>query len=224
MAAAILLRIRDHGAYSNVLLPRATTDLGSADKAFVYRLVTTALRDMRTIDLIIEVATGRKIDTLDPEVSAVLEIAVGELVSDEAGAVYATVNESVEAVRQLGFGRASGLVNGVLRSLAREGLPDLPGDKARSFSVPEWVLGRITQDHGKAMAGELLRGLRTGAPGIGIRVRPGGRPPEEAEAIGGIAGAYRVPRRPESLDGIVVGDPASSAVAQAVAANSAPYT
>ncbi len=216
MAAGILLRIRDHGAYSNVLLQRATRDLSRPNQAFVYRLVTAALRQLRTIDAVIERVSGRSLEALDPEVSAILEVAVGELLDADQDSVYATVNESVEAIKQLGRPRAAGLVNGALRSLVREGIPELPGDGARSFSVPEWVLGRITHDHGKAAARELLTGLRESGPGIAIRVRPGGQIPEGAEAITGIADTYRLDHHPGSLEGVVVSDAASSAVALAV--------
>ncbi len=218
IAAAVLLRIRDHGAYSNVLLPKATAQLSASDQAFVYRLVTDALRNLRTIDAIIELTADRSVASLDPEVGAVLEIAVGELLMDSKDAVYATVNESVEASKQLGMGRAAGLVNGVLRTLSRDGLPELPGDKARSLSVPEWVLGKVTQDHGKGVAGELLRGLRRPAPGIGIRVRPGATAPEGAEPVAGIDGAYRVGHLPNATADVIVSDAASTAVAGAVAA------
>ncbi len=217
MAAAILLRIRDHGAYSNVLLPRATAELSGPDQAFVYSLVTAALRHQREIDAIIEALAARSVASLDDEVGAVLEIAVGEILTDEREAIHATVNESVEAVKQLGRPRASGLVNGVLRRISREGLPELPGDRARSFSVPEWVLGALTNAHGKVMARELLAGLRLASPGIGIRVRPGTDVPPGAQPIDGIDDAYRMERRPVG-QGVVFSDGSSSAVAQAVAA------
>jgi len=218
MAAAILLRIRDHGAYSNVLLPRATHGLSDRDRSFVYRLVTDALRQQRTSDALIAAATNRSVSELDPEVSAVLQVAVAELLGDDPDAAYATVNESVEAVRDLGFGRAAGLVNGVLRRMTRDGLPELPANRARSLSVPEWVLGRITQDHGRALAGALLAGLRASAPGVGIRVARRSEPPAGAIAVDGIEGAYRLDRAPERSRNLVIMDGASVAVARAVAA------
>ncbi|MDJ0663665.1 MAG: transcription antitermination factor NusB [Acidimicrobiia bacterium] len=217
-AAAILLRIREHGAYSNVLLPRATRELSDRNRSFVYRLVIDSLRQQRTVDDLIEATTSRPLSELDPEVAAVLQIAVAELLSEEPDAVYATVNESVEAVRQLGLGRAAGMVNGVLRRMTRAGLPELPADRARTYSVPEWVLGQITQDHGRVFAGELLAGLRAPAPGVGIRVARSSAAPEGAVAIDGIEGAFRVGRAPEPSPDVVVMDGASVAVAQAVAA------
>ncbi|MDX2343323.1 MAG: transcription antitermination factor NusB, partial [Acidimicrobiia bacterium] len=64
IAAGILIRIRDEGAYSNVILPQATQDLSGPDRGFVYSLVTGALRRMRLIDAIIEAGSGRSIDQL----------------------------------------------------------------------------------------------------------------------------------------------------------------
>ncbi len=188
MAAAILLRITDHGAYSNVVLATGTRGLGGADRAFIYSLVTGTLRRIRTIDAVIAVVAGRDVGELDPEVRAVLEVGVGELLDGRDDAVYATVNESVNAVKQIGFPQASGLVNGVLRRLVREGVPELPPDRARELSVPEWVLGKLTAQHGRQMARELLEGLRESPAGTGVRVRPGAAVPSGAVPVAGIDG------------------------------------
>lgn len=218
MAAAILQRVRDHGAYSNVLLSSATRELSKQDQAFVYSLVTGALRRQRTIDAIITEIAGRPLDELEPEVRSVLQIAIAELLTDREDTAYATVNESVNAIRQLGKPRAAGLVNGILRRLTREGSPDLPGDKAREFSVPEWVLGKLTNDHGRQTARSLLEGLRAASPGVGVRVRPGIEPPNGAAAVPGIDGAFVMDSVPSRQEGIVISDGASTAVAQAVGA------
>jgi 16S rRNA (cytosine967-C5)-methyltransferase len=218
MAAAILLRITDHGAYSNVVLAAGTRGLASADRAFVYSLVTGALRRLRTADTVIADATGRDVGELDPEVRTVLEVAIGELLDGQRDAVYATVNESVDAIKQLGQPRASGLVNGVLRRLLREGMPGLPPDRARDLSVPEWVLGKLTADHGRQTARELLDGLRTSPGGTGVRVRPGATAPAGAIPVADIPGTYIVDGVPGDDTGLVIADPASTAVALAVAA------
>lgn len=220
IAAGILIRIRDEGAYSNVLLPQATKDLGGPDRAFVYRLVTSALRRIRQIDAIIEASTGRSLDQLDPEVSAILEIAIGELLTDDKGNAYATVNESVEATKQLDRPKASGLVNGVLRSLGRDGMAQLHPDIARDFSVPGWLWGALITDHGFAQATQLLEGLRTDAPSISVRLRPGGTLPEGAEPLAGIPDAYRLTKPPGPTSGVVFADGASTAVALALAPRS----
>jgi 16S rRNA (cytosine967-C5)-methyltransferase len=217
MAAGILIRIRDEGAYSNVLLPQATKDLRGPDRAFVYSLVTGALRRLRLVDEVIEAVTGRKLADLDPEVSAVLEVAIAEMITDDRGNVYATVNESVEAIKQLDRPRAARLVNGVLRGLDRNGLPELPRNPARDVSVPDWIVQVLITDHGREEAIELLDGLRNIAPTVSVRVRPGAPVPEGSIPIAGISDTYGLTGRPRAVPGVVFADGASSAVAQAVA-------
>jgi 16S rRNA (cytosine967-C5)-methyltransferase len=217
MAAGILIRIRDEGAYSNVLLPQATKDLRGPDRAFVYSLVTGALRRLRLVDEVIEAVTGRKLADLDPEVSAVLEVAIAEMITDDRGNVYATVNESVEAIKHLDRPRAARLVNGVLRGLDRKGLPELPRNPARDVSVPDWIVQVLITDHGREEAIELLDGLRNIAPTVSVRVRPGAPVPEGSIPIAGISDTYGLTGRPRAVPGVVFADGASSAVAQAVA-------
>ncbi len=217
IAAGILIRIRDEGAYSNIVLPHSTENLLGPDRAFVYSLVTGSLRRLRHIDEIIETASGRPLDQLEPEVLAVLEIAIGELLTDQKGNAYATVNESVEAIKQLDRPKASGLVNGVLRGLGRNGMPKLDADAARDLSVPGWVLDSLVADHGKTRAIEMLEGLRASSPMIALRVRPGGTVPAGAQPIEGIRDAYHLTSRPQGTTGVVFADGASTAVALALA-------
>ncbi|MCP4304442.1 MAG: methyltransferase domain-containing protein [bacterium] len=217
IAADILIRIRDEGAYSNVLLPQATKDLSGPDRAFVYSLVTGALRRLRLVDDVIEEVAGRKLADLDPEVSAVLEVAIAEMITDDRGNVYATVNESVEAIKHLDRARAARLVNGVLRGLDRNGLPELERNPARDVSVPDWIVQVLITDHGRDEALDLLDGLRNMPPTVSVRVRPGASIPEGSVPIAGIPDTYGLTGRPRAVPGVVFADGASSAVALAVA-------
>ena len=171
-----MLRISEKGAYSNVLLPVVTRVLAAVDRAFVYRLVTDALRNSRRVDQVIAAASPRGIEGLDPEVLAILRIAVSEFVSGGTAGVYATVNESVDAVRQLGRPRAAGFVNAVLRKLASGGLPSTAESPAVTFAVPDWMFEALCDAHGQLEATRMLAGLRD-SPATPLRIRPGGRPP-----------------------------------------------
>jgi 16S rRNA (cytosine967-C5)-methyltransferase len=220
IATQIVIRVRDEGAYSNVLLPHATADLSGPDRAFVYNLVTGTLRRLRLVDAIIEQASSRHPDELDPEVRSVLEVAIAELLTDTEGATYATVNESVEAVKQLGSPRAASFVNGVLRRLVRDDIAQADQDFAHSLSVPDWLLTAAEADHGVEEAAALLAGLRQASPKIAVRVRPGAEVPSGGVAVEGIAGAFHLPRIPQPDDGLVINDAASTAVGLAVDARS----
>jgi 16S rRNA (cytosine967-C5)-methyltransferase len=220
VAAGVLRRIVEEGAYSNVVLPHATADLEQRDRSFVFRLVTDALRHSRRTTAIVEDAAGRKMAALDPEVRSVLQIAVSEMLTDDKGDTYATVNESVEATRSLGVPRAAPFVNAVLRSIARRSGEDDPGlDWATRLSVPDWVLEKLSRDHGEAEARSLLAGLRGRAPGTPIRVRPSGVAPRGARPVEDIAGAFYLDGTSQVVAGgeLAVTDPASTAVVLALA-------
>lgn len=215
VAAQILIRIRDEGAYSNVVLRHDTADLSGPDRAFVYSLVTAALRRQRHVDHLIAAASSRLVAELDPEVSAVLEVAAAELLTDTKGVVYATVNESVDAVKELGRPKAAAFVNAVLRRLVREidssGHVSIPVGQ----SIPDWLSSRLEADHGGAEAQALITGLRRPAPQVPIRVRSGGVVPEGAEPVPGIPDAFYLRSLPQGFDGVVA-DAASTAVGVAV--------
>lgn len=215
VAAHTLLRITDQGAYSNVLLPRATEELSKRDRAFVYRLVTDALRNVRRVDRVLDRVSPRGVDALDPEVRAILRIAIAEMVGGDSSQTHATVNESVNAVKQLGFPRAAGFVNAILRRLGREGIP-IDDDPVISLAVPDWLYPALAEAHGETEARSLLEGLRRPGPATPLRVRPGGSPPEDAIPVAGIEGAYSADGSVEAEPGIVFSDAASTAVGLAV--------
>jgi 16S rRNA (cytosine967-C5)-methyltransferase len=217
VAASVLDRITRKGAYSNVLIPRATSNMTASDRAFVTGAVHGALRRLRHIDGLIADLSGRDVDRLDHEVRAVLEVALAEVLDTSARSIHATVNEAVEAVRELGKGRAAGFVNAVLRRLTREGIPDEPASPGMRFSVPDWLVSALSAAHGSAETVELLAGLRKPGPRTPIRLRPGTTPPEGADPVDGIEGAFYCEPPVAEQTGVVFADAASTAVGLAVA-------
>lgn len=215
IAARALQRITNEGAYSNVLLPRATSDLDRLDRGFVYRLVTDALRNVRLIDQAIGSAVPRGLETIDADVLAVLRIGVGELTTEASAQVHATVNENVEAIRQLGNPRATGFVNAVLRRLSRREVPEkVP--PAVSFSVPDWLYAAVVAAHGRDDGAKLIEGLRQPGPDTPVRVRPGGEVPQAAEPVPGIEGGYVVAGPMAARPEFTFTDAASTAVGLAL--------
>jgi 16S rRNA (cytosine967-C5)-methyltransferase len=153
---------------------------------------------------------------LDGEVLATLRIAVAELASDANDQVHATVNESVEAVRELGKPRAAGFVNAVLRRLSREGLPEDGDSPAVALAVPDWLYDAVLAAHGYEETQLLLAGLRQPGPATPIRVRPGGRPPQDANPVPGIEGAYYADGPVQTGHRFTYSDAASTAVGLAL--------
>lgn len=152
VAFDVLRAVADSDAYANLLLPQELRRAGltPADAGLATELTYGTLRRQGTYDAIIEQASGRAIDTIDPPVRDALRLGVHQLLSTRV-ASHAAVNESVELVRRAGASNAAGFANAVLRRIAR----DNPGDwlqrvdaGARSdderlglrFSHPVWVI------------------------------------------------------------------------------------
>ncbi|HUB75613.1 MAG TPA: transcription antitermination factor NusB, partial [Solirubrobacteraceae bacterium] len=127
-------------------------------RALAMRLAYGAVQRRATLDHLIEGCAGRPVGRLDPVVRAALRLGAYELCFT-ADAPHAAVNE---AVALASASRGKGLVNAVLRRLARDGpalLAALGDDTAASaairHSMPRWVAERwwseLGPDHARAL-------------------------------------------------------------------------
>lgn len=94
------------------------------------------------------------------EVQCALELGIYQLCFMESVPASAAVNTSAELVRRVGLGEGSvKLVNGILRKIEREGLPELPAQNVRKISLensmPEWLVRRLLDFYGKDVATEI---------------------------------------------------------------------
>lgn len=216
VAATLLRRILEDGAYSNIVVRTATRDLQRRDAMFVQRLLYTTIRYLARIDRIIDERVSRPIED---DVRAVLRIGVAEILFTDGNA-YAAVDSAVEAVRAIGVPRASGFVNGVLRNVVRDGepaLPEGPEGEALRLGVPLWLHEDLVTAYGVDTATSFLEASNEPTR-VGVRRRRGEAP---GEAIDGIESAYLVDdvsllRGSIASGDIVVADPSSTAVAAAL--------
>jgi 16S rRNA (cytosine967-C5)-methyltransferase len=216
VAAGLLTRILDEGAYSNVVIRTGTRDLQPRDAAFVQALVYTAIRYLRRIDRTIETYANRDVDAT---VLPVLRIAIGEILFTD-GDAYAAVDSAVEAARAVGAPRASGFVNGLLRTVVRRGEPPLPdGDEGEAlrYGVPPWMYRGLVDTYGTDDTDRFL--ATSNEPAIvGVRLRGGEEP---GTPVDGIPGAYLLDdvslhRAAIAGGDLAVADPSSTAVALAL--------
>lgn len=216
VSAILLQRILDEGAYSNVVVRTGTRDLERRDALFVQLLVYTAIRYLGRIDRTISERVDREVDDA---VRSILRVAVAELLFTD-GAVHAVVDSAVEATRSLGVPRASGFVNGVLRTIAREGelpLPEGPSGQALRLGVPDWLYLDLVDTYGVDGATAFFEASNLPTR-IGVRRRSGDAPGTPVHAI---EDAFILdelgPHRPAIAEGeLVIADPSSIAVAAAL--------
>ncbi len=164
-AATTIIRVLEHGAYSNLVVRNATV-LPETDHGFFQRLVYTTLRHLPYIDGVIDGFASRTVATMDPTVRSVLRVGVAEI-AYLGTQDYASVHEAVETVRVLGKAKASGFVNAVLRKVVTSA-PTPTG--AVSESYPEPIHKLVTDALGPDEGDRFLQASNAPAP-VGIRFR-----------------------------------------------------
>jgi N utilization substance protein B len=116
--AAVVREFREHRLGE-------TTELGPfehADEAWFERLVEGVVGEWRAFDeqIVTRLASGWKMDRLDPIVRACLRCGAYELLREPEVPVAVVIDEYVRVVRAYHDGPEGGFVNGLLDRLARE--------------------------------------------------------------------------------------------------------
>jgi 16S rRNA (cytosine967-C5)-methyltransferase len=164
VAAAVLRRVEDEGAYADRALAgeAARAGLDAREHAFATALAYGAVQRRRTLDHVIATLARRPVDRLDAPVRDALRLGVLQLLFLDGVAPHAAVDQSVELAKAAG-GPGFKLVNAVLRAAARDGAALLqaigdapPAGAALRHSVPDWIAELWFDALGPADARELL--------------------------------------------------------------------
>lgn len=157
IALKILRRVEVDQAYADILLDNAfkrETGLDSREKRFITELVYGCLRWQGKLDWIISNFSRKK---LSLEVLLILRLGIYQLLFLNKIPSYAAVDEAVNLARMIGYNRAAGFVNGVLRRVEREqkkiAFPSLKEDPvehiASLYSHPKWMVERWIKRFGR---------------------------------------------------------------------------
>jgi 16S rRNA (cytosine967-C5)-methyltransferase len=164
VAHRVLVRVFDEGAYADRAFAAEAVQLEPRDRAFAQRIAYGAIQRVRTLDHAIETIGGRRVAELDVPVRAALRLGAYELGFLDAVPARASVNEAVEVVRASGAGRATGLVNAILRRVAERIRPLLdelpvgtPQHAALAYSYPDWIAETWWREWGPEEARALMR-------------------------------------------------------------------
>lgn len=151
VAFDLLDRVQSDDAYANLLLPTLVSraNLDSRDAAFVQELSFGTIRNWLLYEKIIEQASGRKIDDIEPAAQIVLVLGVHQLL-DMRVPTHAAINESVNLAKAKSSKGSVGFVNAVLRKVSLKSrdewldavLQGLSGNDALSirYSHPVWIV------------------------------------------------------------------------------------
>ncbi len=179
IAIRVVERVQRAGAYADLALHHALvqSQIPAADRALATELVYGTLRWRGRLDYLIAKALDRDLDKLEPLVTSALRVGAYQLFFSDRIPANAAVDEAVRCVRAMGLERATGLVNAVLRRLAREGdeieFPKLETDPidylVHAGSLPLWLAERWLGEFGAEQAARLAATLNEPAP-VTIRV------------------------------------------------------
>lgn len=157
-ALEVLEKSRRNGAWSSAAIDGVIKkyNLDSKSAALATALSLGVIQNETLCDYYIDHFASKKIE---PKVRDILREAVYQLLFMDRIPHSAAVNEAVLLCKRLGYSRASGFVNAVLRKISGnvENLPDIPkGDEARYLSIkyshPAWLAKRVITEEGFGFA------------------------------------------------------------------------
>jgi 16S rRNA (cytosine967-C5)-methyltransferase len=149
-AFEILLKVATTDAHSDELLrSREVNVLSAQDRALVTTLVLGTLRWQLKLDAQIRPLLSRPNAKLAPAVETALRLGTFQLLYLDRIPARAAIGESVELAKQAGETHAAGMVNAVLRKLARQPRVDLQDEQlADMFAHPRWMVERWQRFYG----------------------------------------------------------------------------
>lgn len=153
-----LLAIQNGQSLSSVFDPLLNS-LHDGDKGFAHALLLTTLRQWHALARLLDTLADNPIDEV--EVRTTIQVGLVQLLYLEV-ADHAAIHETVEAVKEIEFAHASGLVNAILRKVAKN--PSKFRKKCdKKHSLPNWLAYQLKQDWSEQYD-ELTQGLRQAAP------------------------------------------------------------
>ena len=153
-----LLAIQNGQSLSSVLDPLLNS-LHDGDKGFAHALLLTTLRQWHALARLLDTLADNPIDEV--EVRTTIQVGLVQLLYLEV-ADHAAIHETVEAAKEIEFAHSTGLVNAILRKVAKN--PSKFRKKCdKKHSLPNWLAYQLKQDWSEQYD-ELTKGLRQPAP------------------------------------------------------------
>ena len=176
LAAEILVSVEKNGAYSSLALNDALKNVElkeARDKNLVSSLVYAVIEHRLTIDLCLSSFLKQPLKKLHPMVLTLLRLGAVQILYFDKIPASAAVNESVNIAKKKHLGYAAGMINAVLRRVAKDGLtlPDGNGVDALSvrYSYPKELCSLFAEQFGNDEAERIFRTYEGRRP-IFIRV------------------------------------------------------
>ena len=163
-----------------------TLSAEESDRAFYTRLCEGVTERKIYLDYILDHYSKTPMKKCKPLIRSLLRMGAYQILFMDVRDA-AACSEAVSLAKKRGFGRLSGFVNGVLRTLVREKenlpVPDKKDDVkyvSITYSVPEWLSKLIIEQYGKESAEKIFASFLEARP-LTIRTNLSKTTPEELE-------------------------------------------
>ena len=161
-ALTILLAVDKNQAYSNLLLHQTIEKykLDVKDRGLLTEITYGTLQHKLTLDYYLEPFIHGKVDLW---VRWLLRMSLYQMHYLSRIPAHAAVNEAVEIAKRRGHKGIASMVNGILRSILREGVRSTndikdPNERlAIETSHPQWLVDRWVESYGYEETAEMLR-------------------------------------------------------------------
>lgn len=217
-ALLLLAALDEASAPAGGMIEQAENSLRDPSaRAFFRAMVAEVLRHRSRLDAVLSLCLTRgSIEEIPPRIRAAMRLGAAQLLVLDGVPPHAAVSTSVDLAARHGHRGLSGMVNAVLRRVAREGralwqaIDTAPGltvteSLAQRYSHPAWLIRRWLERWGEHRTEAVLR-WNNQHPDYWLRLAPGTAPPAEA-VTGWIPGAARAAAgsRPAAWPGFASG-------------------
>lgn len=178
-ALKVIKKVLNDGAYSNITLNNVIKEdsLDGRNASLCSALVYGVLERKILLDYIIRQFTTMRLKKIENDVLNILRLGILQLAFMDKIPESAVVNESVKLAKALRLNKASGFINGVLRSFVRAEckykLPDRKSDIVKYYSVvyslPENIVKLFINSYGEDNTVSILESLNDRPP-LTVRV------------------------------------------------------
>ena len=170
-ALTALEKCRRSGAWSDAVLGSVmdAEGLNTRDRALATALCYGVLQNRSMLEHVLQTASSRPLRKIEPKVLDILRLSAYQLLYLDKIPPSAAVNEGVSLCRSLGFSRAAGFVNALLRHIAAmPSLPAVSGSPAERLSIqyshPRWLVDSLINLLGENETEAFLRCDNAPAP------------------------------------------------------------
>ncbi len=181
VALDVMTDVWEQGAYLGATLDQAFLRYGDIDRrgrAFLTRLCFGTEEKLILLDEVIGSYSSTPMKKMRPAMRGILRLSVYQAYYMDSVPDHAIVSEAVNLAKKKGLNNLSGFVNGLLRSILRDGrdsheaisrlLEKKPGDGLYELSlrhsIPQWIISMWIRDYGEDECQKICEGFLVPPP------------------------------------------------------------